>query len=591
MRKHILASSIALALLGACGSPTPGHLPPAAPTDSTASSRNVLVIGGTIRVAAPAWTLAQALYSEDGRVIAVGGEAEVRAVARAPYTTIDLAGAVAVPGLIDAHGHLEGLGESLEALDLRGIQSYAALIEVVARRAAEQPAGTWILGRGWDQNLWESGKFPHHMELSRRVADHPVLLERVDGHASLANARALEVAGLSRVQADEFPVPGGRMLLDSDGRPTGVFIDNAAALVGRHVPVPDLASRERRVLRAQEELFSKGLTGLHDMGEDFELAGILGRLSARGPLKLQVAGYLSQAAVESLEHDLPPGMTPPSGLKGSSTPTYNVHGAKLYMDGALGSRGAALLADYSDEPGNRGLAFLEPERLGELLTRCNGLRLQPAIHAIGDLGNRRVLDGFAALLAAEPTFAALRQRIEHAQVVSRDDWPRFLTLGVIPSMQPTHATSDMPWAPARLGAERVEGAYAWRRLDPSSLALAFGSDCPVELCDPLAGLYAAITCADPNGKPDQGYRPDQRLDAGVALAGYTLNAARAAHQESQFGSLLPGFFANLTVLDVDPLVCAPSELLGGGHVRMTIVRGEVVYRSARKVTLAREFAR
>lgn len=557
-------------LLGACDSPTAASS--AAPgSGEKGASKHLLMIGATIHVAPPAWTVVRALYVEGGRVIAVGSEAQMRARAREPYTTLDLGGGVAVPGLIDAHGHLEGLGKSLEEIDLRGVGSYSMLVARVAARAAELPPGTWIEGRGWDQNLWSDKQFPNHAELSRAVPNHPVVLSRVDGHAILVNGKALEVAGLAGEQRDEFPVAGGRMLLDSARKPTGVFVDNATGLIVRSMPAPDLETRKRRMRLAAHELARNGLTGMHDMGEDKIAARLLMNLALEGDLPIEVAGYISQDLLETF------GKTGTGQDELSAQLRYRILGAKLYMDGALGSRGAALLADYADEPGNRGLAMLEPERLDALLEVCDDNGLQPAIHAIGDLANRRVLDAYERRMARSKTFAALRPRIEHAQVVAPQDWPRFAALGVIPSMQPTHSTSDMPWAPARLGRERIEGAYAWRHLDPDGHSIAFGSDCPVELCDPLAGLYSAITCADSRGEPKDGYRPDQRLDASRALAAFTINAAHAARQEKDFGSLEPGHFANLTLLDLDPLTCEPKSLLGGQHVRRTIVRGEVVF--------------
>jgi predicted amidohydrolase YtcJ len=580
-RACLRSSTFLLLLLAASCAAAPRAATVSAAPPSAAAEARLLIVGGRIRVGAPDWRIAEALYAVDGRIVAVGSEGSVRAAARAPFETLDLAGGTAVPGLIDAHGHLEGLGQALEQVDLRGLATYGDLVAVVAARAATLPPGTWIQGRGWDQNLWPEREFPTHALLSEAVPAHPVVLSRVDGHAVLVNARTLELSGLDGPQPGEFPVAGGRMLLGADGRPTGVFVDNAEELVTRRVPRADAATRERRVLAAARELAANGLTGLHDMGEDAELALLLARLSAAGALPLEIDGYLSQGA---LEGDLTGVVMPRRGdaTPARSAPTeppgkFRVVGAKLYMDGALGSRGAALLEDYADEPGNRGLAFLAPEALDLLLARCDELGLQPAVHAIGDLGNRRTLDGYERRKSLSPRFAQLQPRIEHAQVVAPADWPRFAALGVFPSMQPTHATSDMPWAPARLGAARVEGAYAWRRLDPAGTSLAFGSDCPVEHCDPLAGLYSAVACADPSGRPEGGYRPDQRLDARTALAGFTLNAARAAGQEAFFGTLDVGKFANVTVLDVDPLECAPAALLGGSHVVRTIVRGRTVF--------------
>lgn len=573
MHTRALACLYAALLASACQT---AQVHPPTPSGPQASVGHVLIVGGTLRVSAPDWRLAQALYAENGRVVAIGDEPSVRSRAREPYTTIDLEGAVAVPGLIDAHAHLEGLGSALDEVDLRACADYPELIARVAAHAAQVPAGTWIQGRGWDQNLWPDRQFPHHAQLSRAVPDHPVVLGRVDGHAILVNARALELAGQAGIVGEEHPMPGGRILIDADRRPTGVFVDNATALIEKAVPPADLDTRRRRVLLAQEELVRHGLTGVHDMGESQESMRLLAAMSLAGELRIEVAGYMSQAALGTLDTKNP--LVPVAGPW--TQLGYRLVGAKLYMDGALGSRGAALLEDYADEAGNRGLPMLEPAQLDQLLELCDANGMQPAVHAIGDLGNRRVLDAYERRLSVSPGFAVLRPRIEHAQVVAARDWERFGRLGVVPSMQPTHATSDMPWAPARLGKERIEGAYAWRRLDPEGLTLALGSDCPVESCDPLAGLYAAITCADARGEPREGYRPDQRIEPARALAGFTTNAARAARQEHEFGRLEPGFWANLTVLDVDPLSCAPRELLGGDHVRRTIIRGQVVYEAS-----------
>lgn len=561
---------LALAGLAACAQTSPSD----ASAARGAPPHQVLVTGGTIRVGAPDWRVVEAMLCEDGVVVALGGAAELAARAGQGCERIDLHGATAVPGLIDAHGHLEGLGKDLEEIELRGLASYAAVIERVVARAATLPPGTWVEGRGWDQNLWEGGAFPTHGALSAAVPDHPVALRRIDGHALLANARALELAGLTGPQSSESSVPGGRVVLLADGRPSGVLVDNAMDLVTRHIPAPSAEVRERRVRLAARALAAEGLTVVHDMGEDLELARLLARLSARGELDVEVVGYLSEG---ELQRDLARELASLPRATRDASSTFRVAGVKLYMDGALGSRGAALLEPYADDPTNVGLPFLTEAELDARLARCDELRLQPAIHAIGDLANRRVLDAYERRMGASRDFASLRPRIEHAQVVAPEDWTRFAALGVIPSMQPTHATSDMPWAPARLGARRVEGAYAWRRLDPTGTRLACGSDFPVERSNPLEGLYAAITCADAAGNPPGGYRPDQKLDAKAALAGFTLNAAHAAREETRLGKLEVGCHANLTVLDVDPLTCDPRALLGAGRVLRTIVRGRTTF--------------
>jgi hypothetical protein len=475
---------------------------------------------------------------------------------------LELEGATAVPGLVDAHGHLEGLGEALESVDLLGCQSVEELIERVAARAATLPPGTWVLGRGWDQTLFPGAEFPHHRGLSARVAEHPVFLERVDGHAALVNARALATAGLTGT----LPlVEGGRFLLDPSGAPTGVLVDAATVLVTRHIPPPDRATRARRILRAQEALLAAGLVAVHDMGTLPETLAVLRELESEGRLKLRVASYLW--ANEGLAGF--PRARPERALGRK----LRVVGAKLMLDGALGSRGAALLEPYQDAPSEQGLMQMSPPAFAARLHEVLAAGLQPATHAIGDAANRVVLDAYADAAAR---LAVLRPRVEHAQVVAEADWPRFATLGVVPSMQPTHATSDMRWAEARLGSERVRGAYAWRRLAAPHAPLALGSDFPVESPNPLFGLHAARTRQDSRSEPVGGWQPEQRLDGLTALAGFTEGAAFAAHEEHRRGRLLPGFAADLTVLTVDPVTCPPEALLTA-EVLATVIDGEVVY--------------
>lgn len=549
----------------------------AAPQHPTAPAGRLLIVGGTLRLGAPEWRAAEALYAEDGRIVVVGSEEEARARAVKPFEELDLRGATALPGLIDAHGHLEALGRRFDEVDLRGASSYGEVIERVAARASSVPDGEWIHGAGWDQNLWPGAAFPHHAELSRRLDRHPVLLSRVDGHAILVNSLALERAGWAGPQASEAPLPGGRVLLDAQRLPTGVFVDAAEDLIRSKVPAPDAQTRRRWLLAGAAEMARNGLTAVHDMGEDFELSLLLAELARDGELPVEVVGYWSQSTL--LERGESSGADGPAALPRDGGTNYRLAGVKFYMDGALGSRGAALLADYTDEPGNRGLSLLEAAELDRALAACERLGLQPAIHAIGDRANREVLDAFARRALSSPNFWSLRPRIEHAQVVAPADWARFQHAWLVPSMQPVHATSDMPWAIQRLGEARVAGAYAWRHLDPDGERLAFGSDFPVEACDPLAGVYAAITCASASGEPAEGFRPDQRLDARRALAAFTSNAARAGGDGERSGTLEVGRFANLTVLDLDPLSAEPQELLGGEHVRFTIVRGRIVYRA------------
>jgi hypothetical protein len=539
----------------------------------------LVVRGGRIYPAADAPAV-EALLVRDGRVLALGSEAEIEAeaadlVARArgfhfdvTPRRIDLRGGTAVPGLVDAHGHIESFGEALESVDLAGCASLAEVVERVAARAAETPEGCWILGRGWDQTLWPGQAFPEHGPLSARVPEHPVFLERVDGHAALVNARALELAGLLAPEAAARPVEGGRVVVDAAGRATGVLVDAATLLVASRIPPPDRATRCRRILRAQEALLAAGLVGVHDMGTPPETLEVLRALERAGELRLRVACYLwANGGLEAFGR---------VRVEDDPALRLRVVGAKLMLDGALGSRGAALLEPYADAPGEAGLPQMSAEAFAARLEAVVSAGLQPATHAIGDRANRMVLDAYERAAAANRAFARLRPRVEHAQVVAPADWPRFEALGVIPSMQPSHATSDMRWAEARLGTARVAGAYAWQRLPGPHAPLALGSDFPVESPSPLLGLYAARTRSDREGRPEGGWLPDQRLDAVRALAGFTRGAAYAAREEELRGSLAPGHAADLTVLSLDPLASPPEALLGA-RVLATLVDGELAF--------------
>ncbi len=540
----------------------------AAPRAPAKLFHNARIYLGHVRSGAP-WPSVECLLVRAGRVEAAGTRAELEALAPG-CEFVDLEGAVAIPGLQDAHGHFEGLGAALETVDLRGCTSYGELIERVRERATAVPPGTWIEGRGWDQNLWSPAEFPHHAELSAATPDHPALLQRVDGHALLANERAMQLAGLLREHASEAVGEGGRMLLDGARRPTGVLIDAACELVQRAVPPPSRATRERRFLLAQSQLLSLGLTAIHDMGIDREGLDILSELRARGELRLRAVEYLSGDG--GLDAQRVQGLP----VEDPGADALCVVGVKLYADGALGSRGAALLEPYHDDPSHSGLALLDADALARAVEVCARHGLQPAVHAIGDRANRMVLDTYERQGAQNTRFRELRPRVEHAQVVAPEDWSRFEAIGAIASMQPTHATSDMPWAPARLGPQRIVGAYAWRRLVSDPTELAFGSDFPVESPDPRLGLYAAVTCARPDGTPAGGFLPDQRLTPTQAWAAFTYGAAKAARQEDRRGRLLPGYAADLTLFAMDPFEVPPAQWLSL-PVRATYVNGELAF--------------
>ncbi len=517
-------------------------------------------------------TVATALLVKDGRVIAAGERAEIeKRPEAASAKRIDLLQGTAVPGLQDAHGHLEWLASALDSLDLRGTPSYAALIERVKQAAQGQKEGTWIIGRGWDENQWADKALPHHLLLSAQVPKHPVFLLRVDGHAALVNKLALAAAKLDGAIDPDLKIVGGRIVVDDEGFASGVLLDEAIQSVEKLIPLDSVKVRLTRMLRAQESLLAAGLTAVHDMGTRPATLALLKDMRRAGQLKLRVISYLwgNGDLTEEQLKELP--------LKDPGVDRLSIPGVKFMVDGALGSRGAALFEDYSDAPGERGYLILNESELGARLALIAKRGLQPAVHAIGDRANNMVLDLYEKLYASHPELTDLRPRIEHAQVVAPKDWPRFPELKVVPSMQPVHAISDMGWAALRLGESRTRGAYAWRALAPELGKLAFGSDFPFESPNPLLGLYAARTRQTEAALPKDGFMPEQRLDGRAALAGFTSGAAYACFQDDRRGRLKVGYFADLSVLNCDPVTCAPADLLKA-QVMMTVIDGEVVYK-------------
>lgn len=507
-------------------------------------------------------------WDAQGRILAVGAAREL--LARYPDAKrIDAAGRTVIPGLIDAHGHVMGLGYALMRADLVDARDKD---EVIARlRAFEQqlPPGAWLLGGGWDQNDWPGKTFPTAADLDAAFPDRPVWLERVDGHAGWANSAALRaVAAKAPRPLDGDWQPDGGRIERIDGKPSGVFVDAAMALVNAVVPAPDATYRRQALEKATQAAVRNGLTGVHDMGVSREDLALMKEFADEGRLPLRIAAY-ADGDSDALEDLCSTGLYRHAGGR------LQVRGVKLYADGALGSRGAALLEDYSDDPGNRGLLVTEPAALESAMRKARSCGVQVATHAIGDRGNRLVLDAYQRVLG-DAAKTDHRWRIEHAQVVAPEEFPRFAALGVIASMQPTHATSDMPWAQDRLGPVRITGAYAWQRLQDSGVKLALGSDFPVESVDPRRGLHAAVTRQDAHGHPAGGWRTEERLSASEALRGFTTDAAWAAHDEATVGRLAPGLRADFVILDEDPLAI-PGEQLDELHVRSTWVDGKAVY--------------
>ena len=509
---------------------------------------------------------AAAMAIRDGRIVFVGSERGALALKGSSTRMLDAHGQTIVPGLVDAHGHLMGLGQALRTVDLVGTASYDDVVARVAARAKQVPAGTWILGRGWDQNDWGDTRFPTHDALSRAVPNHPVLLERVDGHAYLVNAKAMQLAGLTAATKDP---EGGRLERDANGAPTGVLVDNAQALIDRVVPPPSRDETRARALAAIDEMHRWGLTGMHDAGASRATIETYEALARENKLDLRLYVMVGDDST-TLAYYFSRG--PQSALFDGR---LWIRSVKLYADGALGSRGAALLEPYSDDPGNRGLLVSTPEHLEAVAERALRAGFQVCVHAIGDRGNRVALDAFEGALKAVPV-ADHRFRIEHAQVIHPDDVPRFAQLDVIPSMQAVHQTSDMYWAGTRLGVSRELRAYAWRSLLNTGVVIPNGSDFPVEAVNPLLSFHSAISRQDARGWPPGGWHPEQAMTRDEALESMTIWPAYAAFQEQVMGSITPGKYADFVILDRDIMTVGADDVLGTSVVA-TYVGGKVVY--------------
>ena len=534
--------------------------------DAQQAPADLIVTNARIHTVDENRPFATAMAVREGRVLFVGSDRGAL-VHRGPQTRmLDLEGRTVIPGMTDAHVHLYGLGTALRTVDLVGTRSYQEVIDRVVARAREVPAGTWITGRGWDQNDWAEGRFPSHEALSRAVPDHPVYLTRVDGHASLVNARAMQLASLTAQTRDPA---GGRIERAASRAPTGVLVDRAMDIVSAKIPAADKAEVRAAVLAAIAETNRWGLTGVHDAGVSREVIDVYEELAREGRFSLRnyVMVRLDDAA---LDHYF---------ARGPQSALYDgriwIRAIKISVDGALGSRGAALLEPYADEPAHSGLVLVPEERIREVGIRALRGGFQLNVHAIGDRGNRIVLDAFEAALREVPT-ADHRFRVEHAQILHHQDIPRFAELDVIPSMQAVHQTSDMYWAGNRLGQGRLYGAYAWRSLLETGVVIPNGSDFPVEHVNPLLSFHASISRQDGKGWPTGGWFPEQRMTREEALKSMTIWPAYAAFQEDELGSLTPGKRADFVVLDRD-IMTVPREDVLGTQVLATYIGGVAVY--------------
>ncbi|WP_108471305.1 amidohydrolase [Rhodanobacter thiooxydans] len=508
----------------------------------------------------------QALLVDQGKVVATGSHAEL-ANRAGDARVIDGHGRTLLPGLIDAHGHVLDLGYARNSVDLTGTQSLQEALAKVKAYAAAHPDAKWILGGGWNQEIWKLGRFPTAKELDAVVSDRPVWLSRVDGHAAWANSAAIKLAGVNATTRDPS---GGRIERDASGNPAGVFVDGATDLVNDKVPAPTAQERAAALDAALAEMASVGLTGVGDAGIDLDTYRLYRDYADAHKLTARIYAMIRDtgAAFDTISRDGP--------LIGYGGDFLTVRTVKLFADGALGSRGAAMLKPYSDDPHNRGLLFMPPAAMTAKIDKAFARGYQVAIHAIGDGANREVLDSFASAYQTHPQAIALRNRVEHAQILSLQDIPRFVPLKLIASMQPTHATSDMNMAEDRIGHQRIAGAYAWQRFLKQGTVIAGGSDFPVESPNPFYGLYSAVTREDHDGQPPGGWYPQQDMTLVQALRAFTLDAAYAEHAEHTLGTLEPGKWADFILVDHDVVKDSPSKIWNT-RVLQTWVGGKQVY--------------
>ena len=519
----------------------------------------MLLTNGRIHTMDSRATVVDSVVIRDGRVVFAGARAAINPGPGEPI--VDLGGLTALPGLVDAHAHLIMLARARLQLRVGHLDSEAAVATVVAQAAVVTPAGEWLTGRGWDQTRWPGQRFPTRASLDRAAPAHPVALTRVDGHATWANGAALRAAGIDRHTGDPA---GGVVAKDENGEPTGLLVDAAQELVRAVVPAPSADRFEHALEDAMAECLAKGLTGIHEMGVDLPALAAYRRLAERGrfPLRNYVAVSGRKAWAEYRER----------GREVIGDDRIVVGALKLWLDGALGSRGAALHHPYCDDPTSRGLVLIPPDELDRQLREAHAAGFQACVHAIGDRANTLALDAMEHVGVAGRRF-----RIEHAQVLAPDDVPRFQRLGVIPSMQATHCTSDMRWAGDRLGPDRLDGAYAWRSLLATGTIIAGGSDFPVEDANPFHGLHASVTRAPREGE-HAGWQPGQRMTRDEAVRSFTTWNAWAAGQERELGSLEPGKHADLIVLSEDVMTCEESRIKDVSPL-LTMVGGVVAFTS------------
>ncbi|MEO1582445.1 MAG: amidohydrolase family protein [Pseudomonadota bacterium] len=553
MRNTIL-TIMASTLLAACGADTTPALPKA---DLVVINANGYTMSDTELVQF------DTLVVVDGKVVAIGS-AEL-AEDYEPGTLLDAQGKSVLPGLIDAHGHVSSLGKLRKTLDLAGMTSLDTTLSAIGGFEDSLTSDDeWLLGRGWNQVLWVEDRFPTREDLDAVVSERPVFLNRIDGHAAWANSKALELAGITNETADPS---GGMIMRDASGSATGVLVDSAMDLVEAVIPEPPAQTQRDYLKTAMEELATLGITGVHDAGVTKLEVELYQDLVDSGEMPVRVSAMLGGIPVLT-QFDGP--------IRNYADDLFEVTAVKLYADGALGSRGAAMMEPYSDDPDNKGLLFEDTVTMTEYIKASHAKGFAANIHAIGDAANRTVLDAFEA--ARQDGSGDFNDRIEHAQVVALEDIPRFKSLDIVASFQPTHATSDKNMAEDRVGSERIKGAYAWQRMLEAGVKMAAGSDFPVEKPEMFDGLFAAVTRQSKDGEPPNGWFPDQALTREQTLAAFTIWASRSVGQGDRIGQLTPGMWADFIVIDRDYFEI-PAEEIWQIKTLETWVGGKRVYQA------------
>jgi predicted amidohydrolase YtcJ len=535
---------------------------------------DIVLLNGKVVTVDKDFSIKQAVAVKGERIIFTGSNDEVKKFITTHTEIFQLNGALVLPGLIDAHAHLQSLGDQLSNLDIKGTTSFKEITAGVAKKVKTKAPGEWIIGGRWDQNDWTEKTFPHHRELSNISPNNPVYLRRVDGNSCLVNQKAMDIAGITADTPNPF---GGKIHKDNQGKPTGVLINQAMNLVKKHIPQDTPQQQEKKFKMAIQSCLSVGLTGVHEAGVRPREIALFKQLIDKDELNFRIYAMLGDQENPTMKGDLV------AYLRKHRVENYGNHflsvrSIKIYFDGALGSRGAAFFTPYDDDPKNNGLLRVTPEYITKISKAALQAGMGVNTHCIGIRGNRLCLDAYEKALKAFPV-KDHRFRIEHAQVVRKKDVEKYKTLGVIPAMQPTHCTSDMGFVEARIGHKRAQGAYAWRWFLDEKLIIPMGSDFPVESNNPLYGIYAVITRQDHNGQPPGGWFPQHKVTIQEAIRGFTIWAAYGAFQEDVLGSIEKGKLADFTILDKDITKIKPAEILKT-KVLYTIIAGKIRYQGA-----------